>query len=86
MIRATVEMTQKVRLADIKVIYGDGILGGGKLLEEIASLCLSAWGMELFECCINDAAKIVMTMTPNGMCEFADQNNVLLTLKHDATT
>jgi hypothetical protein len=45
MIRATVEMTQKVRLADIKVIYGDGILGRGKLLEEldIIDTCRVVW-------------------------------------------
>jgi hypothetical protein len=35
MIRATVEMTPSVRLCDTKVIYGDGILGGGKLLEQL---------------------------------------------------
>jgi hypothetical protein len=35
MIRATVEMTPAVRLLDIKVIYGDGILGGGRLLQQL---------------------------------------------------
>jgi hypothetical protein len=35
MIRATVEMTPGVNLTDIRVIYGDGILGGESLLHHL---------------------------------------------------
>jgi hypothetical protein len=34
MIRATVEMTPGFQHTDIRVIFGDGILGGGTLLQQ----------------------------------------------------
>jgi hypothetical protein len=45
MIRATVEMTPGFQLTDIRVIFGDGILGGGTLLQQlgIADTCQLCW-------------------------------------------
>jgi hypothetical protein len=41
MIKATVEMTPALSLSNIKVLYGDGIFGGGRLLSqlEISDTC-----------------------------------------------